>query len=85
MRGPDIKRIACDFVVGRGRAWAWVGPEVRSALLDAAIMDQVRAAHSADAGLPITPAQLIGWRNELEYVLEAGVGRGGVHRFRVRP
>lgn len=65
----EINRIAREFKAGRGRAWAWVSDGVQEALIDAEIMDQVRAAHSADAEKPITPAQLMAMRQDLALAL----------------
>lgn len=65
----EIRRIAVDFRAGRGRAWPWVSDSVQEALIDAEVMDQVRAAHSADAENPITPAQLVELRQQIAEAL----------------
>ncbi len=50
--------------------WPYVSDEIREALLDRAVMDCVRRA---DSDNPITPSQLVAFRDTLQKVLEDGV------------
>lgn len=63
LKNADYRRIAREFLAGRGRAWPWVSDGVKDALIDAEVMDQVRAARVADAEQPITPSQLVEMRH----------------------
>jgi hypothetical protein len=77
-----VQKVANRFASGRGQAWPHVGVDVREALIDAEIMDCVRAAHSADNETPFTPAELLTFRAALVRALDDGVPSGSMHRVR---
>lgn len=65
----DAKRIARQFK-GSHRARIWrIVPAARSALLDAEVMDQIRAADAVDAQGPVTPQAILNLRTMIEVEL----------------
>lgn len=82
--GKRVQALARDFVNShRAELWSFVHDEIRHALIDAAIMDCVRTADAVDNQNPVTPSQLIQFRNDLIVMLRGGVASGkGRRRYR---
>lgn len=68
--GPgDAIALASRFAQTRGKLWRYFTDEIRHALVDAAVMDHVRAAWSADVTKAHTPAEIVEFRGRLVVAL----------------
>ena len=78
-----VRTLAREFARSRmADAWFAFSSDVRSALLDAAIMDHVRMAAACDADKPMTPSELVEFRRDFARELHRGVPRGSAGRLR---
>lgn len=76
--GSTARRLAIELAQSwRGQIWDDLGERVRGALVDSLIMEHVRAADVADVQSPITPAQLVGFRETILTTLALGVAPRG--------
>lgn len=57
----------------RAKMWDLFGPDIQRALIDAAIMDEMRIADSADSTIMFTAAQVMQLRGQVEAHLADGV------------
>lgn len=72
---PDhVMRTACAFAASSNAAhWHLFSGLIRSALLDAHIMSELRWAHVADSAQTLTPSQIIEFRDAVAAQLAIGV------------
>lgn len=72
-----------DFAI----SWRMFGADVRRAILDSVIMDQMRIADSVDSAIQFTASEVVEFRNLVERKLADGVKRRSdvPIRFEVQP
>jgi hypothetical protein len=57
----------------RAEAWSLFGDKVRDALIDSAILDELRIADNADSALTFTATDVVNFRKDVKHELESGV------------
>jgi len=70
----DVAQRFCDS--WRAKAWNLFGEEVRDALIDSAILDELRIADSADSAdstLTFSATDVVNFREDVKHELESGV------------
>lgn len=57
------------------RSWHLFGSDIRRAILDSAVMDEIRIADTVDSTIAPKAAELVAFRQAIEDALAAGVKR----------
>jgi hypothetical protein len=55
------------------RVWSMFGNEIRRAMLDSHIMNELRIADTVDSGIQFTASEIVAFRNAVESKLADGV------------
>lgn len=77
------RTLAREFHISkRATLWYQFTDDLRWALVDATIMDYVQLAAACDANKPMTPQELIDFRQMFVDVLAEGIPRGSAGRMR---
>lgn len=79
-----VQNCARSAVSRHADLWPCVSDEVRDALLDSSIMDQIRAASCAGGNAAFSAEDIIAFREKVAETLAEGISLGRIRRAALR-